>query len=75
MHSLDTLHPGEKAIIRCIHGETAEEVHLMEMGLLVGTLIEFIKRAPLGDPIELRVRGYHLSIRCSQAQLIKVEKV
>ena len=74
MHSLDSLHPGEKAVISSIHGKTTEEAHLMEMGLLVGTPIEFIKRAPLGDPIELRVRGYHLSIRRSEAHAILVEK-
>ena len=75
MISLDTLKPGERAIIRSIQGDTAEEVALMEMGLLVGTSIDFIKTAPLGDPIELRVRGYHLSIRRSDARAILVEKV
>ena len=75
MISLDTLQPGERAIIRSIQGDTAEEVALMEMGLLVGTSIDFIKSAPLGDPIELRIRGYHLSIRRSEARAILVEKV
>ena len=47
----------------------------MEMGLLPGTAVELIKRAPLGDPIELRVRRYHLSIRRSEARAIMVEKL
>lgn len=74
MIPLDALKPGEKAVIRQIAGTTAEERHLMEMGLLVGTPVQFIKSAPLGDPIEFRVRGYHLSIRRSEARLILVEK-
>ena len=73
--SLDILQPGEWAIIRIIQGDTAEEAALMEMGLLVGTPVGFIKAAPLGDPIELRVRGYHLSIRRSDVRTILVEKV
>ena len=75
MHSLNELHPGDRATIRSIQGTTVEEAHLMEMGLLPGTAVELIKRAPLGDPIELRVRRYHLSIRRSEAHAIMVEKL
>jgi Fe2+ transport system protein FeoA len=71
---LDELHPGDKAIIRTIQGTTTEEAHLMEMGLLPGTPVEFIKWAPLGDPMELRVRRYHLSIRRAEARAILVDK-
>ncbi len=75
MRSLDTLNPGESAVIAQIGGDTVEEAHLMEMGVLVGTQIEFIKSAPLGDPIEIKVRGYHLSIRRSEAHAILVEPI
>ena len=75
MCSLDSLLPGDKAVISSISGKTNEEAHLMEMGLLVGTQVEFIKTAPLGDPIELRVRGYHLSIRRSEAHAVLVDKI
>mgnify|MGYP001185794050 FL=1 len=75
MLSLNELHPGDRATIRSIQGTTVEEAHLMEMGLLPGTAVELIKRAPLGDPIELRVRRYHLSIRRSEAHAIMVEKL
>ena len=75
MLSLNELQPGDRATIRSIHGTTVEEAHLMEMGLLPGTAVELIKRAPLGDPIELRVRRYHLSIRRSEAHAIMVEKL
>jgi len=75
MLSLNDLQPGDRATIRSIQGTTVEEAHLMEMGLLPGTAVELIKRAPLGDPIELRVRRYHLSIRRSEAHAIMVEKL
>ena len=69
------LNPGEKAIIRQIKGGSGEEVHLMELGLLPGTSVELIKRAPMGDPIQIRVRSYHLSIRCAEARSVMVEKI
>ena len=45
---------------------------LLEMGLLVGTSIELIRFAPLGDPVEIKIRGYHLSLRRHEADLILV---
>ena len=72
---LDELNPGETAIIRQIKGGSGEEVHLMELGLLPGTSVELIKRAPMGDPIQIRVRSYHLSIRCAEARSVMVEKI
>ena len=72
---LDELKPGEKGTIRQIKGTAGEEVHLMELGLLPGTTVELIKRAPMGDPIEIRVRRYHLSIRCAEAHSVMVERI
>ncbi len=71
---LDELKPGEQATIRQIRGTSGEEVHLMELGLLPGTIVNMIKRAPMGDPIEIRVRRYHLSIRCAEARSVIVER-
>jgi len=71
---LDELQPGEKATIQQIRGTAGEEVQLMELGLLPGTTVELIKRAPMGDPIEIRVRRYHLSIRCLEARSVLVER-
>ncbi len=45
---------------------------LMEMGLLVGTRVELVRFAPLGDPVEIKVRGYHLTLRKHEADLIFV---
>jgi len=67
------LKPGQRA---CIQGWTTEEppLRLMELGLLPGTDIELVRFAPLGDPIDIKVRGYHLSIRKTEAALIRIER-
>jgi ferrous iron transport protein A len=46
---------------------------LMELGLLVGTPVELVRSAPLGDPVEIRVRGYHLTLRKHEAEQILVQ--
>ena len=46
---------------------------LMEMGLLVGTTVELVRFAPLGDPVEIKVRGYHLTLRRHEAEQILVQ--
>lgn len=46
---------------------------LLEMGLLVGTHVEVVRYAPLGDPVEIKVRGYRLTLRRHEAELIRVE--
>jgi ferrous iron transport protein A len=71
--TLDKLVPGESGRIRKIHGWGAIRRRLMDMGLTSGAVIEVIKHSPLGDPIEYRLRGYHLSLRRSEAQTIEVE--
>jgi Fe2+ transport system protein FeoA len=48
---------------------------LLEMGMLPGSEIELVRFAPLGDPIDLKVRGFHLSIRKSEAGLVEVESL
>jgi len=50
----------------------SDKPRLMEMGLLVGTLVELVRFAPLGDPVEIKVRGYHLTLRKHEADLILV---
>jgi Fe2+ transport system protein FeoA len=49
-----------------------DKPRLMEMGLLVGTPVELIRFAPLGDPVEIKVRGYHLTLRRHEAEQILV---
>jgi Fe2+ transport system protein FeoA len=72
--SLDKLKPGDTGIIRSIHCDNTNGTDLMEMGLINGTEVRLVKFAPLGDPLEIQVRGYHLSIRRSEAKEIAVEK-
>lgn len=72
--TLDQVKPGEKVVIKAFDGKPAELDYLFEMGLLEGTSVKFVKNAPLGDPIEISFRGYHLSIRKSVAKSIIVEK-
>ena len=56
-----------------LNGEGAVKRRIMDMGITKGTVVTVRKVAPLGDPIELTVRGYELSIRKSDAELIEVE--
>ncbi len=70
--SLLDLMPGETAIIKDVSRTNGAATNLMEMGLTAGTPVRLVKFAPLGDPVELKVRGYHLSIRKSEARDIVV---
>ena len=64
---------GESATIRRLHGEGALKRRIMDMGLTKGTEVYVRKVATLGDPMELTVRGYELSVRKSDAENIEVE--
>jgi ferrous iron transport protein A len=70
--SLATLGVGCCGRVVLVEGETELRRRLLEMGLCGGAMIECVRRAPLGDPIEFRVRGYHLSLRGEQASLVQV---
>ncbi len=71
--TLDTLVPGESGVVVRLVGDPAIARRLMELGLTPGTAVEVVRRAPLGDPVELRLREIHLSIRRSEAAHIHVE--
>ena len=71
--TLDSLQPGENAVVQSINGEPEASGRLMEMGLLPGTSVRVVRFAPLGDPIEIVMRGYHLSLRRAEAAGIVVE--
>ncbi|MEX0716119.1 MAG: FeoA family protein [Planctomycetaceae bacterium] len=70
--TLDTLAEGQRARIVAIDGEDGIACRLMEMGLTDGERIEVIGFAPLGDPIEYRVRGYAISLRAKEARRVRV---
>jgi ferrous iron transport protein A len=69
---LTSLLVGHKAVVTSIDVPIESRGRLLEMGLLVGTPVELIRYAPMGDPVEIKVRGYHLSLRKNEAQLIQV---
>ncbi len=73
MKTLKEVKIGESATIRRLRGEGALKRRIMDMGLTKGTEVYVRKVAPLGDPMELTVRGYELSVRKSDAENIEVE--
>lgn len=64
---------GETLTVKSLSGEGAVKRRIMDMGITKGTVVYIRKVAPLGDPVEITVRGYELSIRKSDAEMISVE--
>ena len=73
MKTLKDIAPGKSATVVRLHGEGAVKRRIMDMGITKGVNVSVRKVAPLGDPIELTVRGYELSIRKADAEMIEVE--
>ncbi len=71
---LDELQPGQAAYIDIVEGKGALRHHLLDMGLTPRAEVEFVKRAPMGDPIQVLVRGYELTLRRDEARLVTVHK-
>ena len=71
--SLADLPIGQRAIVKDVEGEGRMMVRLLEMGFVPGVVVALVKRAPLGDPLELRLRGYHVSLRRAEARAVRVE--
>ena len=72
--TLNELHIGDTAAITAVGGEGVLRCRLLDMGLTPRTLVTLRKVAPMGDPIEIRVRGYELTLRVEDAREITVEK-
>lgn len=75
MLTLGDLHIGQDAIIRVVGGESELRHHLLDMGLTPGTEVTLRKTAPMGDPIEVELRGYELTLRLADAQKIEIDSV
>lgn len=73
MRTLDTMKIGESGKIVSIHLPAQEAQRLSEMGLTVGAAVKVQRLAPLGDPMEIVIRGYHLSLRKSEASGVEVD--
>lgn len=70
MTTLADLSPGDTATVTGYAPDVPPRV--LELGVLPGTTVTLVRRAPLGDPLDLLVRGYHLSLRASEARLVEV---
>ena len=72
--TLDKLAVGSSAVIRTVGGSGALRCRLLDMGLIPRTQVALQKIAPMGDPIEIRVRGYELTLRLEDAGKIELEE-
>jgi len=72
--TLTNLPIGETAKILAVNGNNEITRRLMEMGVVPGVEVRIIKSAPFGDPLEVRLRGYHLAMRKSEADAIEVSE-
>ena len=72
MKTINNLKVGESGIVKKLYGEGAVKRRIMDMGITKNTTVTVCKVAPLGDPIELTVRGYELSIRKEEAEKIEI---
>ncbi len=73
--NLTNLPIGAKAKVVAVNGNNAISRRLMEMGVVPGVSVRVVKSAPFGDPLEIRVRGYHLAMRKNEADTIEVNEV
>jgi Fe2+ transport system protein FeoA len=72
--TLADLPVGGKGTVRRVEGNPAVVQRLQEMGLVPGTLVEVVRFAPLGDPVEIRLRGFLLSLRRSDARGVAIDR-
>lgn len=69
---LTCLAPGQAAIVAEITAPEETRTRLLELGLVAGTPVELVRFAPLGDPVEIRLRGSHLTLRRQEAEFVRV---
>jgi Fe2+ transport system protein FeoA len=73
MRTLADLVPGESALVQKVHGQGALARRLADMGFVPGQLVHLVRVAPMGDPLDLQLMGYHLSLRRVEASSIEVQ--
>jgi len=71
--TLDKLKPGQRARVHAVRGEGTIYQRMLEMGLFEGADVEVVRFAPMGDPMEITLHGYNLSVRKSEAANVDVE--
>ena len=75
MPTLDQLLPGQRAVVDAVAGEDALVQRILEMGLIEGETIEVLGFAPMGDPMEIRLQDYRLSLRRAEAARVSVTAI
>ncbi len=73
--TLRELKIGENAVIKAVGGKGALRQHFLDMGMIPGAEVTMVKLAPMGDPVELQIHGYELTLRLAEAERIEVEKI
>jgi Fe2+ transport system protein A len=73
--TLDTVKPGGKAKVVAVEGDRDIKKRITEMGITRGSIVEIERVAPLGDPLDIKVRGYRLSLRKEEASRVEVEMI
>ena len=71
--TLSDMQPGEKGRVLSVSGDNTVQRRIRDMGIVRGTEIEVVRRAPFGDPVEFRLKGYNLSLRREEAACVSVE--
>ena len=73
MTTLDKLEIGQSAVIKAVNGKGSKRQHFLDMGVIPDAVVKLVKYAPLGDPMELLIHGYSLTLRKADAKMIEVE--
>lgn len=73
MTTLDKLEIGQSAVIKSVNGKGSKRLHFLDMGVIPDAVVKLVKYAPLGDPMELLIHGYSLTLRKADAKMIEVE--
>jgi len=71
--NLSDLEPGDKCKVTHVGGSGGERRRMMDMGIVRGSRIEVVRKAPMGDPVEFLLRGYNLTLRKHEAEVVRVE--
>ena len=73
LKKLDQIEKGETGLVKSVEGDGKVRRRLFDMGVTPGAKVTLRKKAPLGDPIEITIRGYELSLRKAEAELVNIE--
>ena len=73
LKKLDQIEKGETGLVKSVEGDGKIRRRLFDMGVTPGAKVTLRKKAPLGDPIEITIRGYELSLRKAEAELVNIE--